>query len=101
MQGEGLGVEIVPDASHLYCELSVSRTSVCVGRPQEGNWIVPFLHNQHSDYFLVAIYNEITTKLIRILVCFDELLLIQSCQMAIVRSYHNWNLTQRSCECVN
>ena len=64
MKSESLGKEIISNAPHLYCKLGVSWTSIGIGGPEEGNWIVSFLQNKHSDDFLVSINNEVASKLV-------------------------------------
>lgn len=94
MKSESFGVEIVSDATHLNCELSVPRATICVRRSEKSNGIVSFLNDEHSDYFLIAIYDEVTSELIGIFVKFDQFLLAKPAQMTAVGSDHDWDFTQ-------
>lgn len=71
MQCKCFCIEVLSHTSHLYCVLSVARTSIRVTWSQKGNWIVTLLNNQHSNYLFISIDDKVASKLIRILISFD------------------------------
>jgi hypothetical protein len=73
VQGKCLSEEVLPHTSHLHSELCVPRSSVGVGGAEEADGVVPFLENQHTDNFLVAIDNEVPSELVLVFCQFDQL----------------------------
>jgi hypothetical protein len=61
----------------LHGELSVSGTSVGVGRSEEGYWVVSLLDDQHSYDLLVTVHDEITSEFIGVFTDLDEVLLVE------------------------
>jgi hypothetical protein len=101
VQGKCLSEEVLPHTSHLHSELCVPRSSVGVGGAEEADGVVPFLENQHTDNFLVAIDNEVPSELVLVFCQFDQLFGSQFVEVTVLGTHHDGDLSQISCECVD
>ena len=72
---ECLSEEIISNTSHLNCILSVEFSSVDKVRSHKGHWIVSLSHDEHSHDSLIAIDNEIASKLSHVFMLLNEFLL--------------------------
>ena len=75
VQSDALSEHVLPDAPHLNCISGEKSASVYESWSLEGNWIISFVHNEHSSNFLISIYDEITSELETILLLLGEFLL--------------------------
>ena len=78
MQGDSLGEHVISNASHLDCIGCEELASIHEAAASEGHRVVPLVHNEHSNDSLVAIDNEVSAKLVHVLLLLDELLFRQA-----------------------
>lgn len=67
VQGEGLRVEIFPDAAHLDCVFRVPRTTICVWTSHKSDGVVALGEHQHPNDLLVAVDDEVPSEFVGIL----------------------------------
>tara|TARA_B110001450_G_scaffold172660_1_gene161043 strand:- start:339 stop:764 length:426 start_codon:yes stop_codon:yes gene_type:complete len=75
MNGDCLSKHIVSHASHLNSICREETASVDESWSLESNWIVSFIHDQHSNNSFVTINDEISTELIAIFFSLGQLFL--------------------------
>jgi hypothetical protein len=63
MHGDRLSEHVVSNTSHLNCVSREKATPVDECWPLKGNWVIPLVHDQHSDDPLISIDDEVSSEL--------------------------------------
>ncbi len=71
MESEGFGVEVISYTTHLDGKLSVSGTTIGIWGSEEGDGVVSFLDDEHTDNFLVAVYDEVAAEFVGVFIELD------------------------------
>ena len=91
MEGECFGEQVLTHTPHLDCELSVPGAAVGVAGTKKGDGVVAFLNDEHTDHLLVAVHDEIPTKLVRIFSHLYQLLPTHARQVTTAGPDHDWD----------
>ena len=76
MDGDCLCEHVFPDATHLNAVRRKEATSIHEASPFKNNWVVAFIHDQHSNQTFISVYYEIATKFMHVFLFADQLLLV-------------------------
>ena len=88
-----LSKHIVSHAPHLHGVWREEFTSVDEAASRECHWVVPLVHDEHTNDSFITINDKVSTKLMHVLLPLDQLFLTQPTQVAILGANHHGNLT--------
>ena len=82
MQSHSLSEHIISNTSHLHRIWREELRAVDEAASLESHWVVPLVHDQHTDDSLVAINDEVASELVHVLLGLDQLVLSHVVQVA-------------------
>lgn len=94
MDSDCLGMHIISNTPHLNCIWSKEFTSVCEAASLESNWVVSFIHNEHTNDSLVSIDDKVATELMHVFFGRNQLVFCHAIKVAELGAHHYRDFTK-------